>query len=156
MRRKEAKEQGHSLASHPRLDADRVGPHYEEPQFEQYSDDGEEYDEDDEQREEYRQMEADEGLLDGEEGDDTIQYEEGQQRAYQGGQQSEQKNETDNAKDRASAGAGGEDEELDELDLDNYDRRPLGFPPIHESNYGARHRTASFATVLVGSSPTRE
>ena len=49
MRRKEAKEQGHSLASHPRLDADRVGPHYEEPQFEQYSDDGEEYDEDDDE-----------------------------------------------------------------------------------------------------------
>ena len=49
MRRKEAAQQGHSLASHPRLDADRVGPHYEEPQYEQFFDDEDEGDEDEDE-----------------------------------------------------------------------------------------------------------
>ncbi|KDN46809.1 hypothetical protein K437DRAFT_256084 [Tilletiaria anomala UBC 951] len=47
MRRKEAAQQGHSLANHPRLDADRVGPHYEEPQYEHYFDGEGEGDDDD-------------------------------------------------------------------------------------------------------------
>ncbi len=130
LRRKEAKRQGVSLANHPRLDGDRVGPHYEEPQFEHYYE-GEE-DEDGESAASY-----------GDDGDETVRYRQ-QSGSARGGPPARSGAEEE------------EDEEEDELDLEleptsATGRTSVDFGRSPSMGYNARHRTDSLSTALMAS-----